>query len=258
MRGSTKAATLIQIDGSYSQWPYLWLYDWLNICHSYSHRHPHTHTQHSVTSVLSGRDSANRPAAGAFHGPARSIKTLTHGPVGAVLVIKYPTHTFTPASPRYTLPLCLRPDHKIIATDEGREQCFRAVCPVTDFHYKVCAVSLWDHWKKNRLQNAASQSPSTFSHLNGLSVKGGGEELCVSCWTRLRLARQWSWKADDNLRKCIQGSSCGGVLKLLEREKKMTAFIYSPFLVSFRHFWSFEWRSPRPPHNEFVALTLLL
>ena len=37
----------------------------------------------------------------------------------------------------HTLSLCLPPDHKIIATDEGREQCFCAVFPVTDFHYKV-------------------------------------------------------------------------------------------------------------------------
>lgn len=40
-------------------------------------------------------------------------------------------------SPTHTLARHLHWDHKISATDEGREQCFCAVLAVTYFHYKV-------------------------------------------------------------------------------------------------------------------------
>lgn len=68
---------------------------------------------------------------GLWNSPDHKYHTHTH-----TLSHGAPPHTHTLHN-THTLSLCLPPDHKIIATDEGREQCFCAVFPVTDFHYKV-------------------------------------------------------------------------------------------------------------------------
>lgn len=50
------------------------------------------------------------------------------------------SHTHTEAT--HTHSLCLHPDHKIIATDEGREQCFCAVFARHRFPLQSPAMSL--------------------------------------------------------------------------------------------------------------------
>ena len=135
---------------------------------------------------------------------------------GTAPVIKYLTHTFTLLSTNththtHTLSLFIHPDHKIIATDEGKEQCFSDVLPVTDFHYKVLP---WVWETKSLLKNGqatkcCSQSPSMLRFPHWMACQWRVEmsfvwEVGLSC-----VGPDNGWRADVNSRECIQGSSSG-------------------------------------------------
>lgn len=137
--------------------------------------------------------------------------------------------------PKQSLTLCLHLDHKIVVTDEGREQRFCAVLTVTDFHYKVLPRVWESGGRTDRLENAASQSPSAWRSPLWKACQFRVETGFVQEVEGSSVEPDKRWGADVNPRESIQGSSS----ECYKASLFLPPFIYPQVplvLLCYRHF----------------------
>lgn len=150
---------------------------------------------------------------------------------GPAQVINYLTHTLTQLSPQHTLSLpVFKQTIKSLRQMKAGNSVFVLFCPSLISITKSCHESgrARAYWKMDRLQNAASQSPSMLRF-----------PRWMACQWRVEMGFVWEvgpgcvgpdngWRADVNSRECIQGSSSG----VLESFWNFLLFIYSQALLS--------------------------
>lgn len=133
---------------------------------------------------------------------------------GTAPVINYLTHTHTRArlSPQLThSPSVFTQTIKSLRQMKAGNSVFVLFCPSQISITKSCHESgrARAYWKTDRLQNAASQSPSMLRFPHWMACQWRVEmgfvwEVGLSC-----VGPDNGWRADVNSRECIQGSSSG-------------------------------------------------